>query len=285
LQRGDRLLGQGDAPGATGAYEQAIAAGGAAWPSRDHAVEQLLSALQMADGKACVSRAVREATPMARNHAFVNVALSGVACLAGEPSMIASDDAHQIEALAREALARPEASEDDHYQLYEALYAVRLAAGDPPGGHEVAAAYQAFAEHTAPPASDDERLARDLARVRAAIKLGTPERVIPALEASERAMPANVSTAAPLASAYLAAHRLPDAIAAATRGLFFSPGPSGIVRLLLIRATAENRARDPASARRDLTAARDAAQLIGEPTTRTRMTASVQAQLDALSRR
>lgn len=97
-------------------------------------------------------------------------------------------------------------------------------------------------------------------------------------------MPANVSTAAPLASAYLAAHRPIDAVAAAARGLCYAPGPSGMVRLLLLRSTAETRLHDLASARRDLTAARDTVALIGEPNTRTRMTAAVQAQLDALNR-
>jgi hypothetical protein len=284
LRRGDGLLGRNDVPGATGAYEQALAAGGPGSPGRDHALEQLMTALQMGDNRACVTRATREAAAMTRNHAFVNVALTGVACLAGEPSLVASDDAHRLEALAREALAHPEASEDDHYQLYEALYAVRKAAGDPGGGLALAAAYLAYAEHTAPPASSDERLARDLARVRAAIKLGTPERVIPDLEATERALPGDANASAPLASAYLAAHRPVDAIAAATRGLCRAPGPSGMVRLLVVRANAEHRAHDPAAARRDLAFARDTAAMIGEPSTRARMTAQVQAQLDALNR-
>lgn len=284
LRRGDGLLGRNDVPGARGAYEQAIAAGGPTWPGREHAVEQLMTTLQMGDSKACVTRGTREAAAMPRDHAFVNIALTGVACLAGDPSLIATDDAHRIEALAREALARPEASEDDHYQLFEALYAVRLAAGDRDGGHDVATQYLAYADHTPPPASDDERLARDLARVRAAIKLGTPERVIADLEASERAMPGVADASMPLASAYLAAHRPIDAIAAATRGLARSPGPNGMVRLLVVRANAANRIHDPAWARRDLLAARDTAALIGDPSTRARMTAYAQAQLDALNR-
>lgn len=124
---------------------------------------------------------------MPRTHAFVNVALTGVSCLAAEPTLASSDGARQLAARAPQALDVPSASEDDHYQLYESFHAIRLATGDRDGGRRLAERYLAFVEHTPPPASADERMARDLAQLRAALKLGIPERVIPAFEASERA--------------------------------------------------------------------------------------------------
>ena len=57
---------------------------------------------------------------------------------------------------------------------------------------------------------------RDLARLRAAVKLSVPERILPALEASERALPADPDASARLAAAYAVAQRPFDAIAADT---------------------------------------------------------------------
>lgn len=61
LERGDALLGRGEAGPAVLAYDQALAAGGAMWPYHDHAVEQLVTALQVSDPRACVQRAAAEA--------------------------------------------------------------------------------------------------------------------------------------------------------------------------------------------------------------------------------
>lgn len=282
LERGDALLGGNQAGPAVAAYERALAAGGAMWRYHDHAVEQLVTALQVSDPRACVQRAAAEAPHMPRNHAFVNVAVTGASCLAAEPSLIDGDGVRQLVELATRALDVPSASEDDHYQLYEALYAIRLAAGDRDGGHALAERYLAYVEHTPPPASADERMARDLARVRAALKLGVPERVIPTLEASERALPSDPDASGRLAAAYAAAQRYGDAIAACTRGLARGTGPLGALRLLTTRASAEAKAGDPAAARRDLEAARDAAARIGVASTRELMLGQVRRQLDAL---
>src|SRR5262249_30407281 len=151
--------------------------------------------------------------------------------------------------------------------------------GDREGGRALAERYLAFVEHTPPPASADERMARDLARLRAALKLGVPERVIPALEASERALPADPDASGRLAAAYAAAQRPGDAIAAARRGLARGPGPLGAVRLLLGRAGAEAKAGDHTAARRDLEAARDAAARIAVASTRELMLGQVRRQL------
>jgi len=282
LQRGDALLGAGDDRGAAAAYDQALSAGGALWKRHDHAIEQLIGALQVNDRRTCVARGATEASRMPRGHEFVNVAGTAVSCLAAEPTLIASEPGHQLEALAGAALSEPSASEDDHYQIFEALYAIRHQAGDDAGGHALAERYLDYVDHRPAATSDDEHMARDLARLRAAIKLGTPERVIPALEASERTLPRDENASARLASAYTAAHRYPDAIAACTRGLARGAGPGGTQRLLSARASAEAKAGDLVAARRDLDAALAAASRIPVVTLRDFATTQVRSQLDAL---
>ena len=277
-------LAASDWHGAVASYEQAIAAGGTAWPLHDHAVEQLISALAYAnDQRACVERAAREAPRLPRSHAFVNVALTGVTCLRAEPSLVASAAADQVETLAAEATDLPSASEDDHYWLYEARYAARTAAHDPTGAHAIAERYLAFVDGAPPVRTDDERVARDLARVRAATKLGEPARAIPALEASERAMPRDDSASARLAAAYTAAGRNADAIAACTRGLTRGPGPSSTVRLLVARAHARAVSGDTAAARGDLALARDAVARITVAPERGAAAAAIQRVVDELA--
>ncbi len=142
LHRGDVLLGKGDPSGAIEAYDEALAAGGA---GREHALEQLASA-QLGDAKQCANRLAAEAPRMARAHPFVIVALTGAACAGGDPDVAASANGQQLAALATEALALPVASEDDRYQLYEALYAIRVASNDTAGAKALAAQHVAYVD-------------------------------------------------------------------------------------------------------------------------------------------
>jgi len=228
------------------------------------------------------ARAAAEALALPRTHSFVSLALMGVSCVRNDPALLGSADDKQLEVLADEALGLSAASEDEHYMLFEALYALRTAAHDQASAHALAERYLAFAEHAPAPSSDDERRARDQARLRAAVKAGVPERVIPVLEASERALPDD-NTSARLAAAYAAAGRFGDAIAACTRGLARSPGPGGAVRLLTARATAHTSTGDVAAARRDLEAALDAAARIALAPARDAAHAQVRRQLDGLT--
>jgi len=279
LRRGDALLGRKDMPGAAVAYEQAIAAGRATWAGRWHATEQLVSVL--ADQpRACVTRALAELARMPRQHPFVSVAMVGMQCLASEPSLIGTPDGDRIEALGAEAIALPVTSEDDHYMMYELMYGIRTKAADQRGAHAIADAYMAYIEHLPPPTTDDQRRAQDQSKLRAALKLGTPERAIPVLEATERELPDD-NASNRLAAAYNAAHRFADAIAATTRGLARQPGPSGTIRLLIARATAEVGTHDIAGARRDLTQALEMSRQVTGPL-RGFQQDQIRAQLDAL---
>lgn len=282
LRRGDAQLGRKDMPGAAKAYEQAIAAGGATWPGRWHAIEQLVGVI--ADQpRACADRAVAEAPQMPRQHPFVSVALVGMQCLSSEPSLIGTPEGDRIEALGAEALALPAASEDDHYMMYELMYAIRTQAGDKPRAQAIANTYLAYVEHLPPPTTDDQRRAQDQSKLRAALKLGTPERVIPILEATERELPDD-NASNRLAAAYNAAHRFADAIEATTRGLSRRPGPSGTIRLLIARASAEVGANDLAAARRDLAQALATTSQVTAGPLREAQQGQIRKQLDALPR-
>jgi hypothetical protein len=113
-------------------------------------------------------------------------------------------------------------------------------------------------------------------------QLGQPERAIPALEATERAIPQDDTPSSWLASAYAAANRPDDALAAVARGLAKARGPTGSARLLMTRASILKKKGDPEGARRDLLAALEAAKTIPAAPARAQTQAQVQHQLDDL---
>jgi len=278
LRRGDALLGKGDAAGAVKAYDEALAAGA----NREHVVEQLATALQLGDGKVCATRIAAEAPKLPRGHTFIEVVIAGAVCAGQDPALAASDDGKHLEAFAKEALAMPLAGEDDHYQLFEALYMVRKAVNDEAGATAVAERYLAYVDQRPPPATEDERMARDLARVRAATKLGAPERVIATLEASEKLLANDAGASARLATAYTAAGNSDGVIAATTRGLARKPTPTEAARMLAMRAAAHAKQRDVPAARTDLDAAIAVAAKIPVVMMRDGTVAQLKQQLAAL---
>jgi tetratricopeptide (TPR) repeat protein len=279
IRRGDALLGKGDAAGAAKAYDEAIAKRGA---NHDHAVEQLATALQLGDARVCAARLAAEAAPMPRAHPFVNAVVAGAQCAANDPAVAGTEDGKRLEALAGEALALPSSSEDDHYQLFESLYAMRTVAGDRDGAKAVAERYLAYIDERPAATSEDEHMARDLARVRAAVKLGEPERAIAVLEASEKTLARDPEASMRLATAYVAAKRPVDAIAAATRGLARSPTPTQEARLRALRAKQALAGGDAGAARKDLEAGLAAAAKIPVAMMRDATRGQLQRQLDAI---
>jgi len=284
LLRGDQSLAEHDAAAAISAYDEALRRGGPRWKARDRAVEQLFLALQLnGDARLCIDRTLADAPSLPRHHSFVSAVFVGMSCLISAPPGVANGgEATALEKLASEAQGLSAAAEDDVYQLYEVRYFARLRAGDSGGAHAVAAQYWAYTEHRPPPRSEDERMARDLAKVRAAVKVGAPERVIPALEVSERELPDDCEASSRLSTAYTAAGRFDEGIAAATRGLGRGPGPEATVRLLQARATAESRKGDVAAARKDLEAALDSAARIPAQTSRDAMFGRIHQQMAGL---
>jgi predicted negative regulator of RcsB-dependent stress response len=92
--------------------------------------------------------------------------------------------------------------------------------------------------------------------------LGNPERILPALLDSERAMPNNYIASLRLAQMESAAKHSDEAIAACDRGLARGPGPNGRAWLLQIKATTLIAQGQKEQARRALEEALRAAQAI-----------------------
>jgi len=204
-----------------------------------------------------------EAPRLGPHEMFGRVVLEGLKCVdAGEPAGWAATARPQLERLAVEAIASPETVRDHRFQLYQELMASAQERGD-------TAAVNRFGEEwlkeldSTTPENDDERSALDIARVDAATIMVVPLRVLPALIASEQAMPNNYNASLRVAQVEVLASRLPDAIAACDRGLERAPGPLGRAWLLQIQADALMKDGRTAEARRALESALDAARQIG----------------------
>jgi predicted Zn-dependent protease len=88
------------------------------------------------------------------------------------------------------------------------------------------------------PRSDDERSALDIARVENLQIIGDPIRILPALRASEKAMPGNYIASLRLAQMEVQAKQYDEAVATCMRGLTRRPGAMGRTWLLRIEAEA-----------------------------------------------
>jgi tetratricopeptide (TPR) repeat protein len=221
-------------------------------------------------GQPCAETAAAEAALMTRGEQFARVVLAGVACASQEQSAAWAESARKtLEPLAAEAIALPSTLRDHRFQLYQQLMYAADARGDK-------ATLKRWGDlwlkelDAAKPANDDERSALDVARTDAASLLGEPERVIPALAASERLMPTNYNASLRLAQMESEAKHYDEAIAACDRGLRHVTGPLGRSWLLQTKADALAAKGETAAARRVLEEALRAAQQIGAQQARER---------------
>lgn len=268
LALGDARLGVGRMPEAAAAYRAALAGAPRDWPRRDAALSQLTWALMSArDWRVCAAVAVAEAPHMARGQRFARVVRAGLASANQDSAAWANSARRRLVPLAAEALRRTDVARDDRFLLYGELMGSARLRGDT---LEVARwGTRALDEiDRITPRSPDERTALDIARIEMVWDRRSAERVIPALAASERAMPGSDVASVRLAQAELEAERYADARAACARGLRRARGP--IVRTWLreLEARAWLGMRQPAAARRALERARAAAQAIGTPANR-----------------
>ena len=135
------------------------------------------------------------------------------------------------------------------------------------------------------PANDDERSALDIARVDAASEMEQPARVIPALIASERAMPSNYNASLRLAQMLVAAKRYDEGLAACDRGLAHVSGPIGRSWLLRTKAQAFVAKGDRAAAHRALEEALQNAQKIGTKDSRAHNVQRIAEEIKAIDKR
>jgi tetratricopeptide (TPR) repeat protein len=269
LARGDEQLGRGHLAQAAAAYRRALALALPGWPERPHAVGSLTWALWTGrESEAAAETAAAEAPHMPRTPAFASMVLAGFASsLQGGAAPWAVTTRTTLEPLAEEAVALPAALRDHRYQLYQQLMHASELRGDTAAvagwGHRWLDEIEATKS-----SSDDERTALDIARVDAAGEIDEPSRVIPALVASERAMPGNYNASLRLAQMEVAAKRFDEAVAACDRGLAHVSGPIGRTWILETRFNALISRGDTTEARGTLDQALEAAQTIGAASNR-----------------
>src|SRR5262249_45358318 len=137
----------------------------------------------------CADTAVAEAPHMKRDPMFGRIVVAGMWCVnAGETEPWAEAAARTLEPLAEEAIAAQATVGDHRIELYRNLMYLSLARNDTAGAAKLGDRCLRDFEATLP-ATDEERSALDIARVEIVSIFGDPSRILPALIASERAMP------------------------------------------------------------------------------------------------
>jgi tetratricopeptide (TPR) repeat protein len=262
LTRGDALLAQQPAEAAK-AYAEALRLASATWPERAPAEASLVQALQ--DSKhwqQCAEAAASAAAQMKRDAIFARTVVGGMWCLASsDPAPWSEEEFGKLKPLAEEALTLSTTVRDHRDAIYRTLMYIAVARHDNKEAAKWGDRWLAELE-SIKPSSDDERSALDIARVENVQVFGDPERILPALLASERAMPGNYIASLRVAQMESAAKRNDEAIAACDRGLARSPGSNGRAWLLQIKASALMAKGQKTEAHRALEEALQAAQEI-----------------------
>jgi tetratricopeptide (TPR) repeat protein len=186
--------------------------------------------------------------------ARASVAASGIDC-----ALSAKEDAPwrpaavaTLEAAVREALSYKGLLDDDMSGLYGSLVDARDRQKDEAGGKAAALAWLDWLDAQAKSApSPEARAALDGYRVSAAQRAGAPERVLAAIQQSERELPSDYNPPARLGTVYRLMGRYDDALAASDRALAKVYGPRTIT-VLDSRATIFEKKGDPEGAKEAL---------------------------------
>ena len=242
LARADQAYGAADYPQAVPAYREALAGMPRGTPEEARAIEALLYAYTEVDSSAPSARLAAEAGPrFRRTTAAAAIVGSGIDAAASMPDS-APGRAALLDSLERmgRAIVADRAlglAADDVSGLYISLLGARDAVHDSAGHHEVAEQWAAFLEDEAARAkTPEQRAVFDSHRLSAYIELGQPERAIPMLDASEKALPNDYNPPARLATAYKAMKQWDKALAASDRALAKAYGPR---RLLVLQTRAD----------------------------------------------
>lgn len=288
LALADSLYASNDFAPAAAAYGAALAAAPRGWSPYRRAVEARLFALSSADSaEACADLALAALPNVRRTPSAANVAGSGLGCATALPaahprraSLMAA-----FEAVVREVVVDStlELSGDDRSGLWIALLDAHPAETDSIGHHAAAEGWAASLERDAARAKTaDERAVFDPHRLSAYIELGHPERAIPMLEASEKALPDDYNPPARLAIAYKELKRWDEAIAASDRAMAKAYGPRKLL-YFQTRADIYVGRGDKDAARRTLEQAVAYAEALPEGQRSERSIASLKKKIDALS--
>jgi tetratricopeptide (TPR) repeat protein len=281
--RAEQLAAGANPEAAPEAFRDAVALGGAAWPARGRAIASWIAALQVAGrNRECAELAATEAPRLPHDESLGRALAFGLGCIANEVGAPWTTEPYAtLAALAPEALASPAIARDHRFSIYRWSIVVADQRGDHAATKQWGDRWIAELDAEAP-ATEDERTALDIARVEAADALHDPDRVLPALIASERAMPTSYVASLRLAQVQLSAKRYDDAIAACERGLQHVTGPLAKSWLLQLEAKAFVATGRRDEARRVLTLALAAARQIATEGARARNIANVEAAQHAL---
>lgn len=288
LVRADALAGEGKQAEAAKAFDEAIAAAPKDWPRLGRASESLVFALlQSQNSQQCAERALALYPRVRGTGSAVNVASTGLSCatdLDGK-SWNRSDLTSGLEKATRETLAAADKikmSADDRSGLYESLVDARDQAKDEAAARKLREEWAAFLEREAAKAkTPDQRAVYDSHRLEVYLGLKQPEKAIAMLEQSERDLPKDYNPPARLISAYRAAGRFDDALAASDRALKLAYGPReiGIYRSRAATYLAKG---DKASARKTIEEAIRYAESLPAEQRSDGTIASMKKQLDSI---
>ncbi|HET9743635.1 MAG TPA: thioredoxin family protein [Terriglobales bacterium] len=283
LRRGDALLAPHPAQAAA-EYEQALRLAPPSWPRRELAEASYATALENSrQWQKCAETATEEAAHMRRDSMFGRTLVAGMWCMdQGDPEPWSKTVAFKLEPLAREALRLASTERDHRDELYRTLMYLALARNNKSAAADWGDRWLKELDAIRP-SNDEERSAVDIARVENIQVYGDPQRVLPALLASERAMPNNYNASLRVAQMEIAAQKYDHAVAACERGLKRAPGASGRSWLLQTKAEALKNAGRSAAARQALEQALEAAQSISTETGRDANINKIKQQLAELS--
>lgn len=268
LTRGDTLLARHPADAAK-VYQEAVRLAPVAWPQRELAEASLAQALQDSNQwQQCAETSAGEAANMKRDVIFARTVVAGMWCVASaDPAPWSEAALGKLKPLAEEALALSTTVRDHRDAIYRTLMYISVARNDNAAAATWGDRWLAELDATKP-ASDEERSALDIARVENIQIVGDATRILPALIASEQAMPNSYIASLRLAQMESAAKQYDEAIAACDRGLARSPGSLGRSWVLQIKARALTQTGRTAEARRALEEALRAAQAIPDRSAR-----------------
>lgn len=267
LAEADRRFAAKEAKEAADGYRAALKAAAPDWPQRARAVESLTGALSASEQwEACATLAQEEAPGMPRGSSFANVAATGLDCADQAPKTAAWKAGAQkaLEPLVEEALALPSVLVDDRSSLYGILAGRAEDRGDEAAAKSWAERWLAFLEEQAKVApSPEARAASDGHRVSAALMLKTPERVLPALQQSEKDLPDDYNPPARQALLYREMQKYDEAIDASRRALAKAYGPRKL-RIYDVLADIQTKKGDAAAAKATLQEAIQFAETLPE---------------------
>lgn len=250
LARADRLNAAGKSEEAAAAYREALKQGGKSWGRRPRAVESLVMALLEAGrGEECARAALSEGRALPAGSSRAQALMNGLSCALdaeGAPPWRA-EALRRLEPLVRRAAETPDLLADDRAGLLEVLGRARAEAGDRVGARAAAGRLWRLVEGEGRRTRSAElRASLDSYRVAAALGLEKPALAVPALSASEKALPDDYNPPYRLAILYREMGRDADALAAADRALSRAYGPRKL-RVYDLKASVLERGGDRAA--------------------------------------